>query len=278
AQRHAFLAADSSGVAERGHDRARPHSRQMAGRAHAGAARPDARGHLAAIRQPRPHLAAGHRRGRGRNPDRGSHRRRAVTVRRELICGPNFSGRSAALMALLRDETFASESFYVGPYSEAALSGLSSTIADEIDIYRAPPSGRAAFGPFDFTARDRQQPQTLSGGEQVLLALHCFSLSTYRAIAIDTALEQPDPANRDAALGYLDPRNRGAESVALIDNRLSVEFPDALPGWSRTDRAADTTAFACDPRRLVADLAPRHAPTIAVRGLHFAYRGGPTIF
>ena len=199
-----------------------------------------------------------------------------MTVRRELIGGPNFSGRSAALMALLRDGTFATESFYIGPYSEAALSGLSSTIADEIDLYGAKPAGvgRDAFTPLDFAAIGRQQPQTLSGGEQVLLALHCFSLSRYDALAIDTALEQLDPANRGAALAYLDPHRRGAASVALIDNRL----PPALPGWTRHERTADNRHFDCDPLRLVAELPRRTAPAITVDGLHFAYRHGKTIF
>ena len=199
-----------------------------------------------------------------------------MTVRRELIGGPNFSGRSAALMALLRDSTFATESFYIGPYSEAALSGLSSTIADEIDLYGAKPAGlgRDAFTPLDFAAIRRQQPQTLSGGEQVLLALHCFSLSRYDALAIDTALEQLDPDNRDAALAYLDPRRRGAARVALIDNRL----PPTLPDWTRHERTADTRYFDCDPLRLVAELPRRAAPAITVDGLHFAYRHGKTIF
>src|SRR6266404_8184958 len=109
-------------------------------------------------------------------------------ARHELISGPNFSGRSGALMELLRDGKFAAESFYIGPYSEGALSGLSSTIADEIEIYRARPArfGRAAFLPLGFAALGRREPQTLSGGEQVLLALHCFSLSHYEAIAIDS--------------------------------------------------------------------------------------------
>jgi ATPase subunit of ABC transporter with duplicated ATPase domains len=197
-------------------------------------------------------------------------------ARRELIAGPNFSGRSAALMALLRDGKFAPESFYIGPYSEAALSGLSSTIADEIDIYRAKPAsfGRTAFSPLDFAALGRREPQTLSGGEQVLLALHCFSLSAYGALAIDTALEQLDPTNRDGALDYLDPRKQQVGNVALIDNRL----PPPLVGWTCTERAADTAAFDCDPRRLVADLLRHKAPAIAVRGLHFNYRRGKTIF
>ena len=202
--------------------------------------------------------------------------------RRELISGPNFSGRSAALMALLGDAAFAAKTFYVGPYSEAALSGLTSSIADEVDLYRAkstdnPASpGRAVFAPIDVAAFGRREPQTLSGGEQVLLALHCFSLSAFPALAIDTALEQLDPANRDAALDYLDPRNGlglGAD-VALIDNRL----PPPLAGWTARERTADTTAFDCDPEKVVAALAPRQAPAIAIRNLTFGYRHGRTIF
>jgi energy-coupling factor transporter ATP-binding protein EcfA2 len=197
-------------------------------------------------------------------------------ARRELISGPNFSGRSGALMELLRAGKFAGETFYVGPYSEAALSGLSSTIADEIEIYRAKPArvGRAPFLPLGFAALGRREPQTLSGGEQVLLALHCFSLSHYEAIAIDSALEQLDPAHRKAALDYLAPREEAVDTVALVDNRL----PIPLAGWTCSERAADTAAFDCDPRRLVADMAPRQAPAIAVSGLHFDYRDGKSIF
>jgi energy-coupling factor transporter ATP-binding protein EcfA2 len=197
-------------------------------------------------------------------------------ARHELISGPNFSGRSGALMELLRDGKFAAESFYIGPYSEGALSGLSSTIADEIEIYRAKPArfGRAAFLPLGFAALGRREPQTLSGGEQVLLALHCFSLSHYEAIAIDSALEQLDPVHRAAALDYLGPRDEAVGNVALIDNRLAP----APAGWNCRERAADTGAFDCDPGRVVAGLAPRRAPTIAVSGLHFDYDDQKSIF
>jgi energy-coupling factor transporter ATP-binding protein EcfA2 len=186
------------------------------------------------------------------------------------------AGRRGAVWARRHDRSFAPESFYIGPYSEAALSGLSSTIADEIELYGAMPTSfrRAPFRLLDVAAFSEREPQTLSGGEQVLLALHCFSLSGYQALAIDTALEQLDQANRDAALGYLDPRRRLIENVALIDNRL----PPPVVGWACREHAADTTDFACDPRRVVADL-PRHqAPAIAIRGLGFAYRRGKEIF
>src|SRR4051812_22278026 len=151
----------------------------------------------------------------------------------EFIAGPNFSGRSAALMAWLREKAPA---FFVGPYAEAALSGLSSTVADEIDIYRAAESSRPAFAPIDFAAYAAREPPTLSGGEQVLLALHCFSLSDYAAIGIDTALEQLDPENRVRALEYL---SRGDFDATLVDNRLTPPG-----GWSVRELSGTASEFA----------------------------------
>ena len=58
----------------------------------------------------------------------------------EFFLGPNFSGRSAAMLALLRSGKLGAESFFVGPYAEAALSGLTSSVMDEIALYRARPS------------------------------------------------------------------------------------------------------------------------------------------
>src|SRR5262245_10351772 len=137
----------------------------------------------------------------------------------ELIGGPNFSGRSAALMQRLA-ALAPGNAFFIGPYAEAALSGLSSTVADEIAIYRADVAPTRAFAPLALAAR---KPPTLSGGEQVLLALHCFALSDFAVIGIDTALEQLDPVNRDAALAFL---SVAAPSVVLVDNRL-----ERLDGW-----------------------------------------------
>ena len=81
----------------------------------------------------------------------------------------------------------------------------------------------------------------------MLLALHCFSLSDYAAIGIDTALEQLDPANRDRALAFL---SQGDFTAALIDNRL-----DRPPGWSTHDCSA-VSAFACDLAAATGNLKP----------------------
>src|SRR3954454_13618815 len=156
----------------------------------------------------------------------------------EFIAGPNFSGRSAALIAWLRERM---QAFFVGPYAEAALSGLSSTVADEIAIYRAPDPARPPFTPLDFAAYAARKPPTLSGGEQVLLALHCFSQSDYAAIGIDTALEQLDPANRADALAYLSQGAAQSFTAALIDNRL-----ESPPGWRARELTRAATDFACN--------------------------------
>jgi len=186
----------------------------------------------------------------------------------EFIAGPNFSGRSAALMARLREKAPA---FFIGPHAEAALSGLSSTVADEIEIYRAPKPGREVFAPLDFAGYAERKPPTLSGGEQVLLALHCFSLSGYAAIGIDTALEQLDPGNRDRAIDYLAQGASQGFDALLADNRLG---PSGLTVHELTNASSE---FACD--LATAARPPACEPmTIRVRDLSFRYPGGRDIF
>jgi cobalt/nickel transport system ATP-binding protein len=186
----------------------------------------------------------------------------------ELLAGSNFSGRSAALRERL---SALGAAFFVGPYAEAALSGLSSTVADEIAIYAVPEPRRKNFAPLDLADFAARKPPTLSGGEQVLLALHCFSRSDYRAIGIDTALEQLDPANRATALDFLSGRD-GFDAV-LVDNRI-----DRLDGWSCRELRNEATAFPCDLAAATVDLTPRSAPTIAISGLSFRYPAGREIF
>jgi hypothetical protein len=136
----------------------------------------------------------------------------------ELLAGSNFSGRSAALRERL---SALGTAFFIGPYAEAALSGLSSTVADEIAIYAVPEPRRKNFAPLDFADFAARKPPTLSGGEQVLLALHCFSRSDYRAIGIDTALEQLDPAS---------PRRGAGFPVARTASRRAGRQPDRPAG------------------------------------------------
>jgi energy-coupling factor transporter ATP-binding protein EcfA2 len=189
-------------------------------------------------------------------------------MRRDFLAGPNFSGRSAALLAELRNRT--TPAFFVGPYAEGALSGLSSTVADELTIYRCqPPQARPPFEALDLAASHSRKPQTLSGGEQVLLALHCFAQSAFDALAVDTALEQLDVKNRTAALAYLD---LDAFDVWLIDNRV-------IPaGWNCRNPAPPEPSPAIDWPALTGAVLPQRAQRIEIGGLAFKYPRGRQIF
>jgi energy-coupling factor transport system ATP-binding protein len=187
----------------------------------------------------------------------------------EFFAGPNFSGRSAAMLALLRSGKLGAEAFFVGPYAEAALSGLSSSVLDEIALYRARPARtRQLFYQLDVAACSTRKPQSLSGGEQVLLALHCFSLSGYDTLAVDTALEQLDAENRAAALTYL---GSNIFNVALIDNRTA---PD---NWQLTPCSTPPSSV-IDWPALNALIVPQQAQEIVIQRLNFGYRSGKTIF
>jgi energy-coupling factor transporter ATP-binding protein EcfA2 len=190
-------------------------------------------------------------------------------LKRAFISGPNFSGRSAALREALQRDAPDGSTFYIGPYAEAALSGLTSTLRDEILLYRDGTVQRSIFDlPFGAEAHNRD-PQSLSGGEQILLALHCFSQSRYSRIAVDTALEQLDPANRAAALAYL---ASAPETAMLIDNHP----PPA--GWDVIQQPPASPMFAIDWQRLAELTEPQTASRLAIDNLTFSYRGGKTIF
>ena len=191
-------------------------------------------------------------------------------MHREFFSGPNFSGRSEALLALLRTGRLGEQTFFVGPYAEAALSGLSSSVTDEIALYCARPSReRQVFDQLDIPSFEARKPQYLSGGEQVLLALHCFSRSALDSVAVDTALEQLDEVNRAAALAYL---AGGDFNVALIDNRAAPQ------GFVETPREPVASSYAIDWAALSTLIVPQRASEIEIRKLNFAYRNGKTIF
>ncbi len=187
--------------------------------------------------------------------------------RGEFISGPNFSGRSRLLRARARE--LGAATYFIGPYAEAALSGLSSTIADEIQIYRTKRRDRDRPLFERPRAALRQKPQSLSGGEQVLLALHCFSISAYGAVAIDTALEQLDARNRAEAIDYL---GTGRFDVVLTDNRAQPR------GWDPTELPTRGRSFACDWEGLQQAIAPQRRPRIFIRHLSFGYRPDADIF
>lgn len=145
-----------------------------------------------------------------------------------VLSGNNFSGRTAHLrewVGLPNDlgtEVVASRNAYVGPDAAMALSGLAPTVATELELMAsdnaALTEGRAALELLGLGRLLPQNPFTLSGGEQVVVAIVAAAIARPMRLAIDCALEQLAPTTRTALLEWLRERD-GALMIA--DNRLA---------------------------------------------------------
>ncbi len=193
-----------------------------------------------------------------------------------LLGGPNFSGRSDHLRDWLCDERTAGPVVFIGPSTASALTGLAPTVGAELDLYRtrgvpAPPEELTAF----LDPRFRQSVTSLSGGEQVLLALVATGRPDARAVAVDCALEQLDEDWRRWALAYLRSAAGGAE-VRLADNQL-------LPERHAYDRVLPMTgatgSFRMDPEAApLASLGAIPPVRLTVDDLSFRYPRGALVF
>src|SRR5262245_6617934 len=187
---------------------------------------------------------------------------------RTLVVGNNFSGRSAALRNELQRRR--EPAFFLGPYAEAALSGLSSTVADEIAIY-ARACEYDSFASIDWARFGNRKPTTPAGGRQGAPApAGCLPLR-FPGVRNGTRAEELGGPDRAAALAYLSAPY--AFDAILIDNRL-----EHVPGWQRRDALATTPAHRCDLAGLLPELRPCAAPAITIRAMDFGYEPGRPIF
>lgn len=207
--------------------------------------------------------------------------------------GGNFSGRSLALQTELKAHGAPRHTAFLGPFAETCLSGFAITPKDELRLY----GQRTPGGPWAdlFSCKEGQPISTLSGGEQVMLALTVLSgRSDVRCAGVDCALEQLDANNRQLGLDLLGTHVR--EAIHLVDHRLRPEdFPASevripqAPAQRRYAFApqaaagADIPVFAQLPRRpaerirsVASHDAP--APSIEMRDLGFAYTKPTPVF
>ena len=176
---------------------------------------------------------------------------------------------------LLRGQGKGGESFYVGPYAESGLSGIATTVAEELAFYSSGGYTGRDIGSINAGLdRPNQRVATLSGGEQTLLALQCFDSSRYAFLGIDTALEQLDPVNRSSILRYLSQLYLSGRKCCLIDNReLGGTFDDETIALK-----AEANVFPLNLERLISACPGGGAPTIELRSLQFAYSPAAPVF
>ena len=155
------------------------------------------------------------------------------------LVGPNFSGRTEALRALAglpnrlvenqENASRESNSAYVSTEVYSSISGLTSTVEEEIDLHcDGPPDSSVqelarVLGLIDLFDRN---PLTLSGGEQASVAVVAALFRAPQVIAIDCSLEQLDMNLKTKLLDWLGMNAPTKFAAVIADNRFDELSPE----------------------------------------------------
>jgi energy-coupling factor transporter ATP-binding protein EcfA2 len=197
------------------------------------------------------------------------------------VDGPNFSGRSDLLkwFCHVRSEGRA----YLGPEIYFALSGLTTTVRQELELHAGQPVRTSGFMPavenLNLTKLLDHHPASLSGGEQTCLAVLCAAILKPAALAVDCALEQLDTEKLALSLDLLKGPSGPPNGTVVTDNRLNEwDYPieatniaNLSPRPSRFGAVPpiDTTPLKSAP--------PIQAPVIELKDLAAGYKGAAVI-
>lgn len=148
-----------------------------------------------------------------------------------VLEGRNFSGRTERLRRWVglsdssNTEAASRRNAYIGPDGVSALSGIVPTVAAEIELMaRDSGTSRASTKVMEelgFGYCLAQNPFSLSGGEQVVVAIVAAAAGKPERLAIDCALEQLSDDVRTRVLQYLASLDG---DLAIADNRLDEWF------------------------------------------------------
>jgi energy-coupling factor transport system ATP-binding protein len=146
------------------------------------------------------------------------------------LVGENFSGRTDALRSLVgllhtpAVTNLHSTGAYVGSETHSAMSGLAQTSSEELQLHLEPGAGEQSLAAlselFGMAKLAERNPTTLSGGEQVSLALTCALVGNPAALAIDCAFEQLDYRLRSKFLSWLASNSSVVPTTVIADNRF----------------------------------------------------------
>lgn len=204
------------------------------------------------------------------------------------VRGRNFSGRTSVLRnfvglgegaASARDRGDGRDA-YVGPEIYNALSGLVTSVEDEVRLHLE--RSRSSFD-FDslldalgLTPVRSRNPFELSGGEQALTALAASLAFAPNCLALDCCFEQIDQDKREVVIEHLLRAVRSGTRAMIADNRLAEFSPDVFATVVSPDatrqHSEDWVAVGpvVSPMSL-SDL--RRAPSIRLDGIRYSYRG-----
>ena len=194
----------------------------------------------------------------------------------QVISGNNFSGRSDFLKQKVGWESVSDGSrpynkIFISSETTSNLSGLTPTAKAEIELFaRTQDSLSKSLNTFKELGLARcldQNPFTLSGGEQVVLAIVAALGSEPKTIAIDCAFEQLSGSMRTKVISLLDTHEA---EVIVCDNRDSEWYSD-----ERLVMTPSSNAPQISPETLGRSVEPI---SIRIEDLCFKYKNGRKIF
>jgi energy-coupling factor transport system ATP-binding protein len=201
----------------------------------------------------------------------------ALEGRRILaIEGSNFSGRTDLLTRFCRMKS--DGRVYLGPEVYFALSGLTTTARQEIELHAGTSvessSAARALEELQISHLMNHHPANLSGGEQACLTIACGIALNPAHLAIDCALEQLDHERLGRTISILQNHNSPSHCAIVTDNRLD-EWPTQVAPVEMADLRM--TALrpppvpAVNPDAILQSESV-HAPSIEVRNASAGYR------
>ncbi|MCC8147205.1 MAG: ATP-binding cassette domain-containing protein, partial [Bacteroidales bacterium] len=145
-----------------------------------------------------------------------------------IIPGENFSGRSEFLKSLVSHNDDKPYSFlYLGELPSNYITGIFPTVTDEINLHRSKATNSTSekvdklFATYKFDKHLAKNPFTLSGGEQVILAILNSLLLEPSTLAIDITLEQLSNEWREPLLNAIQQGMFNNSDIYLADNRMN---------------------------------------------------------
>jgi energy-coupling factor transport system ATP-binding protein len=197
------------------------------------------------------------------------------------IDGPNFSGRSDLLRRFCRVNS--DGRMYLGPEVYFALSGLTTTVRQEIELHAGGDLQSCGYSEAVEKLKLRklleQHPATLSGGEQTCLAIVCAMILRPKILAADCALEQLDSQKLTISLDLLKGASGPIGGAVITDNRLD-EWNSAVPTIAIADLSPDPSRHPAvsplDPPQ-IDRLDPVFAPEIELRNITAGYSKGSEV-
>jgi energy-coupling factor transporter ATP-binding protein EcfA2 len=195
------------------------------------------------------------------------------------VSGPNFSGRTELLRHFC---DLSAGRIYLGPEVYNSLSGLSTSVRQEIELHSASTleasGAMQGLADLQLTELLEQNPGMLSGGEQACLAVLCGLVLRPPHLAIDCALEQLDSHRLARAISLLANGDTPLHGSVVTDNRLD-EWPVSVRTVDITQvrTSAPTRSFPPMTPETMEAVKPVDAPSLAMHSITAGYRKRPAV-